>query len=109
MNRIYITEHAWNDLDKLSLELQEECFLMLEKLENNIYLGQCLENKNGRDLSDCRKIYFNQAKHRIVYRIIDGQIKIEGINTTISKAEVLGIGKRDKEFIYKLISDRLGR
>ena len=69
-----------------------------EELSNNPYLGENLGNKFNVDLTGFYKLYFNNKKHRIVYRIINDNIEI---------IEIWGIGKRDKEEIYKLIGKRL--
>lgn len=95
---------AIKDLESLPQPLREECIKLLKKLSYNVNLGIKLENKNGRDLSDCYKLYFNNAKHRIVYRKNNNSITIEGVY-----AEVIGIGERDSETIYKIIAERLGR
>jgi len=44
------------------------------------------------------KIYVLNKKYRIVYRIIEDRIDI---------VEIWGIGKRDKEKVYKMIARRI--
>ena len=80
----------------------------VEKLENDINLGKRLHNKNGKDLSSCRKIYFANATYRIVYRKIEDLctiLEIEEVPTPI--AEVVAIGKREGQEVYEIAADRL--
>ena len=44
------------------------------------------------------KLYIVKKKYRIVYRIMVQHIEV---------VEIIGIGKRDKEEIYKLVAKRL--
>lgn len=107
---IEYTEDAFKDIDDIPNEALQEFVYTIDKLKKNINLGKALSNKNGKDLRDCYKLYFYNAKYRIVYRKKDGGIEVTGIG--ISKkyiAEVVGIGKRDKEQIYKDVAKRLNR
>ncbi len=108
--KIEFTDDARNDYLALPKNIQTECAEMINKLANNMISGQPLEDKNGRDLSDCFKIYFNNAKYRIVYRKDSSQIvTFQGILTNEKIAEIIGIGERDMEKIYKVVAQRLGR
>jgi mRNA-degrading endonuclease RelE of RelBE toxin-antitoxin system len=97
------------DYDALTPELKYECKLILHKLERaGKKLGIPLENKNGKDLRGYYKLYFNQARYRIVYTIIDERIEITSVGETMKESlEIVGIGKRDKEFIYNIINQRI--
>ena len=64
----------------------------------NPYLGKPLGNKFGIDLTGFYKLYFAKKKYRIVYRRIGEHIEV---------IEIIGIGKRDKEEIYKIVAKRL--
>ncbi len=70
----------------------------LETLSKNPFLGEYLGNKFDIDLTGFYKLYVDNKKIRIVYRLLREEIEI---------IEVWGIGKRDKEEIYRLISHRL--
>ena len=107
--KVKFTDDSRDDLYILPPQLQVECIEMLKKLSININLGKKLENKNGRDLSDCYKLYFDNARYRIVYRKINDTIEINGILSIEKVAEVLGIGERNLEYIYSIIANRLGR
>lgn len=92
---------AKEDFKKLSPELRDDALKQLKKLENNMYVGIPLENKNGRDLSSCRKLFFGKATYRIVYRIRDNVAYVE------SFVDVLAIGPRADEKVYKDTASRL--
>ena len=70
----------------------------LEELSKNPLLGEHLGNRFNMDLTGFYKLYVDNKKIRIVYRLLGEEIEI---------IEVWGIGKRDKEEIYRLISHRL--
>lgn len=108
---VQFTSLSESDLDNLSDSLFDECMTMIAKLEHNINLGKPLMNKNGRDLSDCYKIYFNNAKHRIVYRKKSQEcyeiLNVSEVSEPI--AEIIAIGKRDAEHVYIEAAKRLSR
>lgn len=105
--KIELSSEATNDLNQLPDTIQDECLEMLDKLENNIHLGQPLENKYGIDLTGYYKIYFNNAKHRIIYTKTKGTVKVEGISNNIDVAKVVGIGPRNKLKIYRTVGKRI--
>lgn len=100
---VILTEDAKNDFKALPLMLKQECYTMLEKLEDNINMGKPLYYKNGKDLRGLRKIYFYNAQYRIIYR----KIGVDQEVVAIEKAEVVGIGERDNETIYSVVATRL--
>lgn len=102
-------EGALEDLLSLSEALQDECMSILVKLEDNLHLGRPLESKNGRDLRGFYKLYFNNAKYRIIYKKVENHVEIEGIMSEEKIAEIYGIGKRDKEYIYKIVAKRVNK
>lgn len=106
MNKIQLTKESMQDILSLPKELQQDCLAILRKLDNNIHLGIALENKNDKDLRGLYKLYFAEAKYRIVYRIIDGKSEVVGVEPR-SKAEVIGVGKRDREEIYNIVHRRI--
>lgn len=105
---IVFTDKSKEDFSMLPKDLIHDCLYQLEKLENDINLGKRLHNKNGKDLSSCRKIYFANATYRIVYREIEDLctiLEIEEVPTPI--AEVVAIGKREGQEVYEIAADRL--
>jgi mRNA interferase RelE/StbE len=73
----------------------------IEEIELNPFLGEKLGNKFNIDLTGFLKTYVASKKYRIVYRLIT-PVKVEIV-------EVWGIGKREKEEIYRTIGRRLGK
>ncbi|HPO49844.1 MAG TPA: type II toxin-antitoxin system RelE/ParE family toxin [Spirochaetota bacterium] len=98
--KIEFIKEAADDYRNLDGSLKKLCDKKLEELEINPYLGDKLGNKYNIDLTGFYKIYFNSKKYRIVYRIKDNLLEI---------IEIWGIGKRDKEEIYKIVGKRLGK
>ena len=70
----------------------------IDALPENPILGKYFGNKLGLDLTGFHKLYAFRKKYRIVYRIGKGYLEV---------IEIIGIGKRDKAEIYKLIVKRL--
>ncbi|OSB07986.1 hypothetical protein B2H97_16080 [Paraclostridium bifermentans] len=98
-SKVNILPEAWEDYENLDDSLIDEVEYYLTKLESNRLLGQALEDKNGKELSNCRKIYFNKARHRIVYFI-------DSVGT-IHISNIVAIGPRANEEVYLLAHTRL--
>lgn len=96
--KIEFIHDAENDLENLDKSLQKEAGKKIDALSENPFLGKPLGNKLGIDLSGFYKLYFHKKKYRIVYRILRDYVEV---------VEIFGIGKRDKEEIYKLVAKRL--
>lgn len=101
---IEFTTESLNDYLSLSEELQEICDEVLKKLSKNLNLGIQLENKDGKDLTDCYKLYFDEARYRVIYQKEFDKIKIE----CITKVKIIAIGERDKKRVYEMAALRLG-
>ncbi len=91
---------ASEDYKSLDGSVKKKVNKKLDDLSDNPFLGEHLGNKFNIDLTGFYKIYVDNKKIRIVYRLIDEEIEI---------IEIWGIGKRDKEEIYKLIGQRLNK
>lgn len=96
--KIEFLPDATKDFDKLSGSLQKQAGKKIDALSNNPFLGRPLGNKLGIDLTGFYKLYFAKKKYRVVYRLIGKYVEV---------IEIIGVGKRDKEEIYKLIEKRL--
>lgn len=96
---IRVIPEAEKEFRKLDGAIKKQVAKKLEQLKTNPYLGKQLGNKKGVDLSEFYKIYIEKKKYRIVYKVI---------NNTICIVQIWGIGKRDKNEIYNIISKRLG-
>jgi mRNA interferase RelE/StbE len=90
---------AVKDYKELDGSIKKSVNKKLEELSDNPFLGEKLGHKFNIDLTGFLKIYVHGKKYRIVYRLISPE-KIEII-------EIWGIGKREKEEIYKIIGKRL--
>ena len=84
------------DLSKLSFTQKMLVLKQFKKLQTSPELGQLLGNKNGYNLSGCRKIYVDKKKIRIVYTIVEEIITVE----------VIAVGKRDDMAVYEKASER---
>ena len=95
--KIVLKDEADAELESLSNRERVLVFKQFKKIATSPELGQLLGNKNGYDLSGCRKMYVDSKRIRIVYKIIDDRIVIE----------IIAIGKRDELEVYKKASQRL--
>jgi mRNA interferase RelE/StbE len=82
-----------NDFNKLNNQLQAEAARWIRKLGKNPYLGQALV----RELRNARKIYFNQAKHRIVYTVNAKEIHVL----------IIAVGTRQDSEVYRIAKQRM--
>ena len=90
---------AVSDYKELDGSIKKSVNKKIKELAENPFLGEKLGNKFNIDLTGFFKIYVHGKKYRIVYRLISPE-KIEII-------EIWGIGKREKEEIYKMIGKRI--
>jgi len=67
---------AEKELEKLNRSVQVLFTKALKKILKSPELGIDLGNKNNLDLSGCKKMYFDNKRYRIVYKIIDDEIMI---------------------------------
>ena len=95
--KLILTKHAKKDLDALDKSIAIEVIKKLEKLLANPLLGKPLGNKLEMNLTGYYKLYACKKKIRIIYTISKEKLIIE----------VIGIGKRANEKIYKEIMKRL--
>jgi len=95
--RVVLKNGVEEDLKALSKAQLILVAKQFKKLKNSPQLGDPLGNKNGYELSGCRKLYLDKKRVRIVYKIIDDQIVVE----------VIAIGKRDDMKVYQKAFVRL--
>ncbi len=98
--RIEFIPEAVKDFERLDGSVKKEAAKKIDSLAGNPFLGKPLGNRFGIDLTGFYKLYILKKKYRIVYRLTGVELEI---------IEVVGIGHRDKEEIYKLVMDRIGR
>jgi len=94
---IELKEGARDDLKSFDRSQQILILKQLNKIASSPELGEPLGNKNGYDLSGCRKMYVNKKQIRIVYKIIENKIIIE----------IIAIRKREEMEVYKKALERL--
>jgi len=96
--KIEFIPEAEKDFIQLDNSIKKQVANKMDKLSENPYFGEPLKNKMRIDLIGFYKIYILNKKYRIVYRMIKEKIEI---------VEIWGIGRRDKEKIYKLLANRI--
>jgi len=96
--KIEFLPDAEKDFDALDGSIRKEAAKKIDALAENPFLGKPLGKRYGVDLTGFYKIYVLKKKYRIVYRLIGKHIEV---------IEIVGIGKRDKEEVYKLVARRL--
>lgn len=96
--KVELHPKAVRDFDALDGSIRKEIVKKIDALSENPFLGKPLGNKLGMDLTVFFKLYAARKKYRIVYRILKGRLEV---------IEIIGIGKREKAEIYKLIFRRL--
>lgn len=97
MYTITYHEDIKKDIKELGHSVAIQVFKKIEKIANNPMLGEELGKKVNLNLSGFRKVYVDNKKIRIVYKIINDRIEIF----------VVAIGKRDDMEVYKKASKRL--
>ncbi|WP_295417922.1 hypothetical protein [Sulfurovum sp.] len=90
-----VIKRDFRELSKTQLMLVYKQF---KKLQTSPELGQLLGNKNGYNLTGCRKMYVDKKKVRIVYTILEEIITVE----------VIAVGKRDDMAVYAKAGERRG-
>jgi mRNA interferase RelE/StbE len=95
---VIFTKDARNDLEGLDKSIRTQVIKKAIALQENPFLGDALGNKFDLNLTGYYKLYVAKKAYRVVYRLIGEQIEV---------VEIVGIGKRDKEGIYRLVVKRL--
>jgi mRNA interferase RelE/StbE len=96
--KVELHPKAVKDFDALDGSIRKAVVKKIDPLSKNPLLGNPLGNKLDMDLTGFFKLYAAKKKYRIVYRILKGQLEV---------IEIIGIGKREKEEIYRLTFKRL--
>jgi mRNA interferase RelE/StbE len=97
MYKIEFHEDSEKDLKSLGNSIAKQVFKKLLKISKNPLVGQELGNKANTNLSGLRKVYVDNKRVRIVYKIIDEKIEVF----------VIAIGKRDAMEVYKKANTRI--
>ena len=96
---VQLIPEAVEDYRRLDGSVRKSVNKKIDELKSNPFLGEKLGNKYHNNLSGFYKVYVHSRKYRIVYRLLDGK--------EIEIVEIWGIGKREKEEIYRIIGNRL--
>ena len=82
---------AEKELNNLDGSVKILVIKQISKLRNNPEYGENLGNKHGYDLTGYKKIYVNNKKIRIIYKIEKEKVLIK----------IIAIGKRDDFEVYQ--------
>lgn len=93
----FLTE-AVEDFGRLDGSIRKKVAKKIDELAANPYPGKPLGNLNDINLTGFYKLYTDDKKIRIVYRLLEEE-------TTI--VEIWGIGKREKSEIYQKVNRRV--
>ncbi|MDO9111688.1 MAG: type II toxin-antitoxin system RelE/ParE family toxin [Desulfatirhabdiaceae bacterium] len=96
--KVELHPEAVRDFDALDGSVRKKVAKKVDALSQNPFLGKPLGNKSGMDLTGFFKLYAAGKKYRIVYRLLKDRLEV---------VEIIGIGKREKEAVYKLVIRRL--
>ncbi len=97
--KVVFIQDALKDYKNLDGSVKISVNKKIDELQRNPFLGERLGNKFNIDLTGFFKIYVHGKKYRIVYRLIDPE--------NIEIIEIWGIGKREREEIYRTIGKRI--
>jgi len=97
--KVEFLPEAGQEFEALDGSLKKLAAKQIDKLAERPELGEPLGKRLGSDLTGYRKIYFGKKGYRIVYEIQHQKLIIL----------IIGIGKREREEIYKEVAQRLGR
>jgi len=98
--KVELIPEAGDDFNSLDGSVRKQIAKKIDSLSENPFLGEPLGNKFGIDLAGFYKLYVIKKKYRIVYHLIGDRLEI---------VEIVAIGKRDKEEVYRLVAKRLKR
>lgn len=91
--KLTFLKSAKKEWDKLSPPIQKQFKTkLIQRLENPFTPKDKLAG-----MADCYKIKLRASGYRLVYKVIDNKVTVQ----------IIAIGKRDKEEVYKLAHYRL--
>jgi hypothetical protein len=100
---VKIEAEAQADLGHLTPDLLQEAFGLIVRLKNEPLLGQKLgSHPETGDLTGCRKLYFDEARHRVIYQVLPD-------DASPRKVRVIAVGRRANMRVYHQAATRLGR
>jgi len=93
--KVKLLSEAQKDFEQLDGSVRKMVLKQLVKLEIDPFYGDVLGNKAGFDLTGYFKLYADNKRIRIVYRIVASDI------------EVIAIDKREDMEVYKIALKRI--
>lgn len=97
MYTIEFHEDVHKDLKELGNSTVTLVFKKLVKIAQNPLVGDDLGNKANNNLAGLRKVYVDNKRVRIVYKVIEDKIEVF----------VIAVGKRDSMEVYKKAANRI--
>lgn len=97
MYSIEFHEDVRQDLKELGHSTAALVFKKLLKIAQNPLVGDDLGNKANNNLAGLRKVYVDNKRVRIVYKILEEKIEVF----------VIAVGKRDSMEVYKKAANRI--
>jgi mRNA interferase RelE/StbE len=97
--KVEFIPEAAKDYKELDGSIKKLVNKKIDELSEKPFVGDPLGHKRNIDLTGFYKIYAAKKSVRIVYRLIS--------STQIEVVEIWGIGKRDKEEIYRILKRRI--
>jgi mRNA interferase RelE/StbE len=97
--KVEFLPEAAREFEALDGSLKKIAAKQIDKLTERPELGEPLGKRMGIDLTGYRKIYFGKKSYRIVYELQRQRLVVL----------IIGIGKREREEIYKEVAQRLKR
>ena len=95
--KITFLPEAAREFEALDGSLKKLAARQIDKLAERPELGEPLGKKFGIDLTGYRKTYFGKKAYRIVYEFQTRRLLVL----------IIGIGRREREEIYKEVAERL--
>lgn len=100
---VRIESEAHSDLGILPPDLLRVAYAEMVSLKNDPLRGDELEvHPEVGDLSDCRKLYFNRRRHRVIYQVLPSE-------ENPRQVLVIAVGRRANLRVYHDAALRLGR
>ena len=97
--KIEFLPEAAREFEALDGSLKRLAAKQIDKLAQRPELGEPLGKRFGIDLTGYRRTYFGKKAYRIVYEIQARRLLVL----------IIGIGRREREEIYREVAERLKR
>jgi mRNA-degrading endonuclease RelE of RelBE toxin-antitoxin system len=100
---VRIEREAQADLGALTPTLLREAYAEIVSLKSWPLKGQRLQgHPETGDLTGCRKLYFNEGRHRVIYEVLPDEQNPQIVR-------IIAVGRRANMQVYRVAVTRLGR